>query len=96
MFNKKCSQCGVTLLVDTDVDKKYPGGGGSFVGNSAGNRALDYLSQKQQDVDASGISCSICGKDFCLKCMKSYGRPHPTSGGLSCLSCGGQLTQFTG
>jgi hypothetical protein len=96
MAGKKCSKCGVKLLVDTEVDRKYQSGGSVFIGANAGNRALDSLSQRQRDADAAGVSCAVCGKNFCVKCMKTYGRPHPTSGGLACLTCGGQLTQYRG
>jgi hypothetical protein len=83
-------------MVDTDIDRKYQGGRSSFIGHGAGNEALDYLSQKQRDVDASGISCAVCGNNYCVKCMKMYGKPHPISGGLACLSCGGNMTHYEG
>ena len=93
---KTCSRCGVTLLVDTEVDRKYQNGPGGFIGFNAGGKALSYMDQKQRDVDASGVSCAVCGKNFCVKCMKAHGRPHPVSGGLACLDCGGRMAKFLG
>lgn len=95
-MSKKCHKCGVVLLVDSEVDRKYSGGGASFIGAGAGNRAAGYLAQKQRDTDAVGITCAICGRDFCSKCMLTYGSSHPTSGGLACLECGGHMTHFRG
>jgi hypothetical protein len=96
MAGRKCSKCGVKLLVDTEVDRRYKGGGSVFLGENAGDRALGYISQKQKDADAAGVSCAVCGRNFCVRCMKIHGRPHPSSGGLACLACGGHLTQFRG
>jgi transcription elongation factor Elf1 len=95
-MSKQCSKCGVTLLVDTEVDRKYSSGGGGFIGAGAGSRAASYMAQKQRDMDAAGVTCAVCGKNFCSKCMVTYGKRHPTSGGLACLQCGGQMTHFRG
>ncbi len=91
---KSCSRCGVTLLVDTEVDRNY--GGGAFIGAGAADRALDRAGQRQRDLDAVGVTCAACGRHFCSKCMLSFGRRHPTSGGLACLQCGGQMAHFSG
>lgn len=91
---KKCSRCGVTLLVDTEVDRKYSGA--AFVGAGAGDRALDRGTQRQRDLDAVGVTCAVCGRHYCSKCMLTYARRHPASGGLACLSCGGEMTRFYG
>ena len=95
-MSKKCSRCGVVLLIDTEVDRKYSGGGASFIGAGAGNRAAGYMAQKQRDMDAAGVTCAVCGKNFCSKCMLTYGSRHPASGGLACLECGGRMTNFRG
>ncbi len=96
MARRKCGKCGVSLLVDTEVDKRHQGGGSVFFGANAGNRALDQISQRQKDSDAAGVSCAVCGRSFCIRCMKMHGRPHPSSGGLACLACGGHLTHYSG
>lgn len=96
MAGKKCSKCSVRLLVDTEVDRKYQGSPSAFVGHNAGNRALDFLAREQKDSDAAGVSCAVCGRSFCVRCMKGHGRPHPTSGGLACLVCGGHMTHYRG
>ena len=96
MTGQRCAKCGTRLLVDTEVDRKHQGAGGVFMGANAGGRALGYVAQRQRDVDAAGVSCAVCGQSFCVKCMKTYGRPHASSGGLACLSCGGHLTQYRG
>jgi len=80
----KCSNCGITLLVDTDVEIQYKSPMGS----------IDYIAERQRATDAVGVKCVLCNKGFCLACMKIYGKPHPQSGGLACLDCGGQLTQY--
>jgi hypothetical protein len=90
-----CARCGVTLLVDSEVDRQYAGGR-SFIGQGAGDSALTFAAQRQRSADACGVSCPACAHGFCVRCMKSLGRPHPTSGGLACLDCGGQLTHFRG
>jgi transcription elongation factor Elf1 len=96
-MSKTCSRCGVVLLVDTEVDRKYStGAAGGFVGAGAGNRAMDYLAQKKRDMDAAGVTCAVCGRNFCSKCMLTFGKRHPASGGLACLECGGQMTHFRG
>jgi DNA-directed RNA polymerase subunit RPC12/RpoP len=95
MAGQRCAKCGTQLLVDTEVDRKYQGGG-AFIGANAGDRALEYAARRQRDADAAGVSCAVCGQSFCVKCMKTYGRPHSSSGGLACLSCGGHLTQYRG
>lgn len=96
MAAKKCAKCGVKLLIDTEVDRRYPGGGGAFIGANAGNRALDHLARQQRDSDAAGVSCAVCGKNFCVRCMKTFATLHPASGGLACLSCGGHMTHYRG
>ena len=96
MAGTKCAKCGVRLLVDTEVDRKYQSGPSAFVGRNAGNRALDFVSRRQMDSDTAGVSCAVCGRSFCVRCMKAHGRPHPTSGGLACLACGGHMTHFRG
>ncbi|GEM_PF-3796038 len=93
---KRCDKCGAELLVDKEVDRKYQTGSGFFIGAGAGNRALDHLVKKQQDIDSCGISCAVCGRNYCVKCMKRYGRPHPSSGGLACLDCGGRMVHYRG
>lgn len=96
MAAKKCAKCGVKLLVDTEVDRKYQDRPDIFRGAGAGNRALDSLARQQRDSDAAGVSCAVCGKNFCVRCMKAHGKPHPASGGLACLSCGGHMTHYRG
>jgi hypothetical protein len=96
MAGKKCAKCRVKLLVDTEVDRSYQGGGGVFIGTNAGNRALDALERRKRDSDAAGVSCAVCGRSFCVRCMKTFGLPHPASGGLACLVCGGHMTHFRG
>lgn len=96
MAGKKCSKCGVTLLVDTEVDRRHQGGRSALFGENAGNRALDFLARQQKESDAAGVSCAVCGRNFCVRCMKTYGTPHPSSGGLACLVCGGHLAHYRG
>lgn len=79
-----CWRCGVTLLVDWEVESKYRSAIGS----------MDYLAERQRAINAVGVVCALCGKGFCIACMKSYGQPHAQSGGLACLECGGHLTEF--
>lgn len=91
----RCSRCSVTLQVDTELDRKY-GGGRRFSGFDAGGQAMGYHAQKQRDMDAAGVSCAECSRNCCAKCMQTYGRRHPVSGGLACLSCGGRMARYNG
>lgn len=96
MGSDRCHRCGVKLLVDTEVDRKYQGGPSFFMGSGAGDRAVDRFLDRQRDVDACGVSCAVCGNSYCVKCMKLHGRPHPSSGGLACLDCGGRMVHYRG
>jgi hypothetical protein len=91
-----CGRCGVTLLVDTEVDRNYPQGGRSLRGAGTGDQAMDYLAQKRRDMDAVCVTCSDCGKIFCVACMERLGKRHPYSGGLACLDCNGRMSAFRG
>lgn len=91
---KKCQQCGNVLLVDVEVDRKYPQGCREFIGSGAGNQATDYLEKKKRDMNAVGVNCAVCGKGYCVSCMERYGSPNTATGGLGCLDCGGSMTQF--
>ncbi len=95
-FRKKCSRCQVKLLVDIELDRKYPQGGLGFYGSGAGDRAMDYLAQQRHELNAAGVTCAQCKKHFCVSCMERFGRAHPTSGGLACIVCGGMMTRFVG
>ena len=87
----KCLRCGVPLLVDTEMERKYSQGPmGLFIGS------MDDLAQIERDINAVGVTCAVCGRSFCITCMKKYGKQHPKSGGLACLECGGHMTQFRG
>ena len=90
-----CAKCSVALQVDTELDRKY-GGARRFSGFDGGGQAMSHQAQKQRDLEAAGVSCAECGKNFCSKCMLAYGLRHPVSGGLACLSCGGRMTQYYG
>ncbi len=96
MARDRRTKCQTWLLVDTEVNRNYPGGA-ALMGFNAGGRALDYVIQRQNDVNASGVSCAACGgQNSCVKCMKTHRRSHPSSGGPACLSCGGHLQRYVG
>lgn len=84
-----CSHCQVKLLIDTEVEKKY-------AGTTVTSSPMDYLAEMERAKNAIGVACAVCGKGFCVGCMQSHGKPHPQSGGLACLACGGQMTRFQG
>ncbi len=52
--------------------------------------------QMMDDHERIGVTCAECGRNFCSACMTKNGKPHPTSGGLACLECGGRMTHFNG
>jgi hypothetical protein len=89
-----CARCKVPLLTDAEINAKYPGGLRSFVGEGASFRMAEYEAKKQRDLDAHGVMCGRCGKGFCVLCMKKFGTPHRTAGGLACLDCGGPMVRF--
>ena len=79
---KKCSRCGIALQIPQHLDFKFA------------IREFASESQFRLASEASGISCTSCHADFCTKCMVMYGKRHPRSGGLACLSCGGHMAEF--
>jgi len=83
-----CLRCGILLLTEAEVKRKYPMR--LFVGT------MDDLAQIERDRNAIGVTCAVCGRSFCSACMLKSGKPHPKSGGLACLECGGHMTHFKG
>ena len=85
----ECNRCGVPLLTEDEVKRKYlQGSTGLFVGS------MDDLAKASSDRDAIGLTCAVCRTNFCSACMMKYGKPHPKSGGLACLQCRGHMTSF--
>ena len=84
-----CSNCGVELLTDAQFEAMRPE-------TTSGPFETDMTSFLELTAarDAIGVSCRECGADVCVKCIQEHGRPHPASGGLSCLECGGAMTQY--
>ena len=79
---KKCNRCNDSLEIARNVDFRYA------IREFASEREFKAAS------DAVGVSCGVCPADFCTKCMVTFGNPHPSSGGLACLNCGGYMTEF--
>ena len=79
---KRCIRCKVNLEISEDVDFRYAIG--------------EFESEDDFIVtgDAAGVSCANCHADFCHECMVTFGKRHLSSGGLACLDCGGNMTQF--
>ena len=83
-----CLRCGTPLLTETEVKKKIPAG--QWIGTT------EDLAKLNRIRDTIGVTCAVCGKSFCSACMEKYGKPHPRSGGIACLECGGHLKEFIG
>jgi hypothetical protein len=91
--NAKCARCGIVLLTLTEVQEKYAkhklGGGQTAL------MSMDTALQAEGDKNAIGVTCASCGHSFCTACMQKHGKPHPRSGGLACLDCGGRMKELT-
>jgi transcription elongation factor Elf1 len=87
----QCYHCGKDLLTESEVKAKYPAG--PF--RSWTTYSVNGLFQLEDDRNAIGVTCARCGRSFCVNCMQKYGEPHPSSGGLACLKCGGRMTHFS-
>jgi len=79
---KRCKQCKVPLEIASNVDFRYA--------------IREFPSEREFKAasDAVGVSCAVCHTDFCTKCMVTFGKRHPSSGGLACLNCSGQMSEF--
>jgi len=88
MSKVNCLRCRTPLLTETEAKKIIPSG--LWVG------MLADLAQLSRIRDTIGVTCAVCGRSFCSACMLKYGKPHPRSGGIACLECGGHMTHFSG
>lgn len=85
----RCACCGVPLLTEGEAKTRHsPGPTGVWMGS------MEDLTQVERDRNAIGVTCAICGRSYCVACMQKHGRPHPGSGGLACLECGGHMKTF--
>jgi len=79
---KTCKRCNAALEISQDLDFRWAIG--------------EYTDEVQFTAlgDRAGVSCAGCRADFCTKCMLTFGKRHPSSGGLACLNCGGNMSTF--
>lgn len=88
-MNDKCSKCETELLISAEFEEKKPQSTGGM-GMMDMSSFFDLSSAR----DAVGVACAVCGETFCVGCMGKHGEPHPLSGGMGCLECGGRMTHY--
>jgi DNA-directed RNA polymerase subunit RPC12/RpoP len=88
-MHNKCSKCGVELLTSVEFEEKKPQGRGGL-----GVMDMSAFFELSNARNAVGVACAVCGETYCSGCMEQYAEPHPLSGGLACLECGGRMTDY--
>ena len=96
----ECARCGVSLLTEAEFEasKARAVGAGRLAIHSQDTGATTDLSTflaLSSARDSVGVTCAVCGANYCVKCMQERAKPHALSGGLACLRCAGFMTSFS-
>ena len=84
-----CVNCSRNLITDAEFKAMKPTAiGGQMM------MEMDKYYELAEARNSLGVACAECDATFCVHCMEQEGKPHPTTGGLGCLDCGGKLKQY--
>jgi hypothetical protein len=87
-----CKKCYKPIFTVAEVRNKYSDY--QEPGDLLVMSSMDTFFQREADKNAIGVTCAVCGHHFCVECVNKHGKAHPTSGGMSCLDCGGRMKDF--
>jgi len=88
-MHNQCSKCGIELLTSEEFERKKPKSSGG-----TGVMDMSTFFDLSSGRNAVGVACAVCGETYCVSCMEQHAKPHPLSGGLACLKCGGRMTHY--